>query len=139
MTTCKRNRIPAVYKMLTKTMVSKGNPDCFKSLQQLARILGVDFDSLGKGEKTTLPLVFNDGTLTNIKFYNVTGKGGRKDRRYNIPASVLRAQADVGDTLAFTFSITGDKIMLCVNVTRQPEHNNLTVDDIDTTKIKEAA
>ena len=31
--------IPAVSKTLTKTMIEKGNPDCFKELVRLARLL----------------------------------------------------------------------------------------------------
>ena len=94
--------IPAVSKVLTKTMIEKGNPDCFKELAALARLFGVNFDTLPNGEKKELPLVFTDGTKTVIRFYRVNGKGGRQDRRYNIPAAVLREQASVGDTIAFS-------------------------------------
>jgi len=129
--------IPPVAKTLTKTMVEKGNPDCFKELVALARLFGVDFDALGNGERKEIPLVFKDGTETVIRFYRVTGKGGRKDRRYSIPAAVLREQADVGDTIAFSFVIdnTGRSI-LCVNVTRQPEFAGLSTDDLDVTALE---
>ena len=135
--------IPPVAKTLTKTMmpspIGKGNPDCFKELVALARLFGVDFDALGNGERKEIPLVFKDGTETVIRFYRVTGKGGRKDRRYSIPAAVLREQADVGDTLAFSFVIdnTGRSI-LCVNVTRQPEFAGLSTDDLDVTALENA-
>ena len=129
--------IPPVAKTLTKTMVEKGNPDCFKELVALARLFGVDFDALGNGERKEIPLVFKDGTETVIRFYRVTGKGGRKDRRYSISAAVLREQADVGDTIAFSFVIdnTGRSI-LCVNVTRQPEFAGLSTDDLDVTALE---
>ena len=54
--------IPAISKKLTKTMIEKGNPDCFKELASLARLFGVEFDTLENGEKQELPLVFADGT-----------------------------------------------------------------------------
>ena len=124
--------IPAVSKVLTKTMIEKGNPDCFKELAALARLFGVNFDTLPNGEKKELPLVFTDGTKTVIRFYRVNGKGGRQDRRYNIPAAVLREQASVGDTIAFSFAVDGaGRAMLCVNVTREPEFSHLATDDLD--------
>ena len=132
--------IPAVSKKLTKTMIEKGNPDCFKELASLARLFGVEFDTLTNGEKQELPLVFADGTKSVIRFYRVDGKGGRQDRRYNIPAAVLRDQASVGDTIAFSFAIDGEgRSMLCVNVTRQPELSALASDDLDVTDLEVAA
>jgi hypothetical protein len=102
-------------------MIDKGNPDCFKELVRLARLLGVDFDTMTNGSKQEMPLHFTDGTETTIKFYVVTGKNGRKDKRYNIPAPVLREQAAEGDTVAFTFKHdAAGNVMLCANVTRNP-------------------
>ena len=129
--------IPAVQKTLTKTMIEKGNPDCFAELAALARLFGGNFDTLPNGEKRELPLVFSDGTKTVIRFYRVNGKSGRKDRRYNIPAAVLREQASAGDTIAFSFAIDGaGRAMLCVNVTRQPEYSNLASNDLDVTALE---
>ena len=54
--------IPPVSKTLTKTMIEKGNPDCFKELVRLARLLGVDFDTMTNGSKKEMPLHFTDGT-----------------------------------------------------------------------------
>lgn len=124
--------IPPVSKTLTETMVKKGNPDCFKELVALARCFGVNFDELSAGEKRELPLVFSDGTKSVIRFYVVRGRNGRKDKRYNIPAGDLRAQAAVGDTLAFTFELnsTTAETMMCVNVTRQPEYSFLLTEDM---------
>ena len=133
--------IPAVSKTLTNTMmpspIGKGNPDCFAELTALVRLFGVDFDSMPNGAKCELPLRFTDGTESVIRFYRVNGKGGRKDRRYSIPAKDLRAQASVGDTIAFSFVIdnTG-KAVLCVNVTRQPEYSNLASNDLDVTALE---
>lgn len=132
--------IPAVSKRLTKTMIEKGNPDCFKELTALARLFGVEFDTLPNGEKQELPLVFADGTKSVIRFYRVNGKGGRQDRRYNIPAAVLREQASIGDTIAFSFTVDSEgRSMLCVNVTRQPELSGLAIDDLDVTDLEAAA
>ena len=104
-------------------MIEKGNPDCFKELVRLARLLGVDFDTMTNGSKKEMPLHFTDGTETTIKFYVVTGRNGRKDKRYNIPAPVLREQASEGDTVAFTFKHDAKgNVMLCANVTRNPEY-----------------
>ena len=120
--------IPAVTKTLTKTMIDKGNPDCFKELVNFAKCFGVNFDGMTHGQKHELPLMFTDGTQSVIRFY-VTK---RKDKRYNIPAAALRAQADVNDTLAFTFelnSVTAET-MMCINVTRQPEYSFLLTEDM---------
>jgi|GEM_PF-1653789 len=129
--------IPAVAKTLTKTMIEKGNPDCFAELTALARLFGVDFESLPNGVKREIPLRFTDGTETVIRFYRVNGKGGRKDRRYNIPANVLREQASIGDKIAFSFVIdnTGQSI-LCVNVARQPKLAHLATDDLNVTALE---
>ena len=123
----KNQIVPPVFKTLTKTMIEKGNPDCFKQLVSLARLFGVNFDDMKQGDRAEIPLVFTDGVESVIRFYVVHGSGGRKDKRYNIPAAVLREQASVGDTIAFTFKHDANgKAMLCVNVTRQPEYNYLT-------------
>ena len=129
--------IPAVAKTLTKTMIEKGNPDCFAELTALARLFGVDFESIPNGAKRELPLRFTNGTESVIRFYRVNGKGGRKDKRYSIPAADLRAQANVGDTVAFSFVIdnTGQSI-LCVNVTRQPKLAHLATDDLNVTALE---
>lgn len=124
--------IPAVHKTLTKTMIEKGNPDCWAELAKFARLFGVDFDSLENGQRVEVPLVFTDGSKSVIRFYRVTGKGGRKDKRYSIPAADLRAQASVGDTIAFSFVIGADgRAMLLANVSRQSEHIGLASDDLD--------
>ena len=123
------NVITPVYKKLTKTMLTKGNPDCWKELKAFARLFGIDFE---KGEKQELPLFFVDGTETVIRFYKVTGSGGRKDCRYSIPAGVLNKQAKEGDTIAFSFKRTSDgKVMLVANVTTNKEYKYLTEDEIN--------
>ena len=110
---------------LTKTKMTKGCPDCTKSLKQFARLFGVNWETMQRGDKITVPLMFLDGTETTITFYVVSGSGGRKDCRFNIPATILKAQATVGDTITFTYAGKNDQAMLCVNVTRQPELNYL--------------
>jgi len=128
--------IPPIYKKLTKTMIEKGNPDCWGELATFARLFGVDFDALENGQRVEVPLVFTDGSKSVIRFYRVTGKGGRKDKRYSIPAADLRAQASVGDTIAFSFEIGADgRAMLMANVTRQSEHIGLTSEDLDVTAL----
>ena len=110
-------------------MLTKGNPDCWKELKAFARLFGIDFE---KGEKQELPLFFVDGTETVIRFYKVTGSGGRKDCRYSIPAGVLKQQAKEGDTIAFSFKRTSDgKVMLVANVTTNKEYKYLTEDEIN--------
>lgn len=129
--------VPPVFKTLTKTMIEKGNPDCWRELATFARLFGVDFDTLENGQRVEVPLAFTDGSESVIRFYRVTGKGGRKDKRYSIPAGDLRAQASVGDTIAFTFKIDNQgKAMICANVTRQPEFVNLTTDNLDVSALE---
>jgi len=126
--------IPPIFKTLTKTMIEKGNPDCWAELATFARLFGVDFNALENGQRVELPLAFTDGSESVIRFYRVTGKGGRKDKRYSIPAADLRAQASVGDTIAFTFKTDKEgQAMLLANVTRQTELMRLTSENLDVT------
>ena len=125
------NLIPPIYKKLTKTMLTKGNPDCWKELKAFARLFGVDFES---DEIQELPLLFVDGTKTTIRFYRVKGSGGRKDCRYSIRAGVLKKQASVGDTIAFSFKrtrISARKVMLIANVTRNKRYTYLTKNEMN--------
>ena len=110
-----------VYKKLTFTMLDKGNPDCWKALKQFAQLFGVDWETMARGGENAVvvPLMFNDGTETEIRFYKANTRG---DCRYSIPAPVLKAQAEGGDTIAFTFVMKNGQAMLCVNVTKQPEY-----------------
>ncbi len=128
--------IPPIYKTLTKTMIEKGNPDCWAELATFARLFGVDFDALENGQRIEVPLAFTDGSVSVIRFYRVTGKGGRKDKRYSIPAADLRAQAVVGDTIAFSFAVNKEgRAMLLANVTRQTDLKHLTSEDLDVTAL----
>ncbi len=128
--------IPPIYKKLTKTMIEKGNPDCWAELATFARLFGVDFDALENGQRIEVPLAFTDGSVSVIRFYRVTGKGGRKDKRYSIPAADLRAQAVVGDTIAFSFAVNKEgRAMLLANVTRQTDLKHLTSEDLDVTAL----
>lgn len=129
--------IPPIFKTLTKTMIEKGNPDCWAELATFARLFGVDFNALENGQRVELPLAFTDGSESVIRFYRVTGKGGRKDKRYSIPAADLRAQASVGDTIAFTFKTDKEgQAMICANVTRQPDLDYLVDEDLDVTDLE---
>jgi len=129
--------IPPIYKTLTKTMIEKGNPDCWAELATFARLFGVDFDALENGQRIEVPLAFTDGSVSVIRFYRVTGKGGRQDKRYNIPAADLRAQASVGDTIAFTFKIDKEgQAMICANVTRQPDFTYLVNENLNVTNLE---
>ena len=129
--------IPPIYKTLTKTMVEKNNPDCWAELATFARLFGVEFDALENGQRVEVPLAFTDGSESVIRFYRVTGKGGRKDKRYSIPAADLRAQASVGDTIAFTFKTDKEgQAMICANVTRQPDLDYLVDEDLDVTDLE---
>jgi len=50
---------------------------------------------------------------------------------------VLRDQASIGDTIAFSFVIDNmGQSVLCVNVTRQPELSSLATDDLDVTALE---
>ena len=110
-------------------MLTKGNPDCWIELKAFARLFGIDFE---KNEKQELPLLFVDGTETIIRFYRVSGSGGRKDCRYSIPAGVLKKQAKAGDTIAFSFKRTSDgKVMLVANVTKNKKYKYLTKNEIN--------
>ena len=112
--------IPIIQKKLTKTMLDKGNPDCWKELATFARLFGVNFEEMTRGDKYELPLMFSSGQESKIRFYVVEGSGGRKDKRYNIPAKDLKAHAEVGDIISFSFTIKEDNhLMLFCNINQE--------------------
>ena len=91
---------------LTKTMLEKHIIDANKSVRELVKPMGVDYEAMKAGDKQELDAIYSDGTVTKINLYRT--KNARADRRISIKG--IKAQADVGDTV--TFTLKGDRVIL---------------------------
>lgn len=107
---------PAILK-LTKTMLEKHIIDANASVRAFARLLGVDYGEMSKGQKVTVEAEFLDSGPTTLSFYRTANRG---DRRFSIKG--VKSFANVGDTLAITFRVTnsGD-VVLVINITERAE------------------
>ena len=107
---------PAILK-LTKTMLDKHIIDANASVRAFARLLGIDYSNMAKGQKVTVDAEFLDAGRTTLSFYRTANRG---DRRFSIKG--VKSFASVGDTLAITFRVTdsGD-VVLVINVTERAE------------------
>ena len=115
-----RSHAPA-FVVLTPTMLNKSTIDANASIRAFAKLVAVDYDEIGKGEKISIPGEYTDGTPTVINFYRCAT---RADRRLSVKDIKKRCVA--GDTVALTFKVTpeGDVVWV-VNVTQQPEYRGL--------------
>ena len=115
-----RSHAPATL-TLTRTMVEKHIIDANASIRGFAKLLGIDYADMVPGQKLTVDAEFTNGSSTTLAFYRTNNRG---DRRFSIKG--IKANAEIGDTIALTFKVTssGD-IVLVVNVTQQPEYSNL--------------
>ena len=115
-----RSHAPA-FAVLTPTMLNKSTIDANASIRAFAKLVGVDYDQIGRGEKIKIQGEFTDGTPTVISFYRCAT---RADRRFSVKDIKRRCKA--GDTVALTFKVTpeGDVVWV-VNVTQEPQYRHL--------------
>ena len=82
---------------LTRTMLEKHIIDANESVRRLALLCGIDYQTIGAGEKITRAAMLADGTKTTINFY----KTKRGDKRVSI--SRLNHHARAGDLIGITY------------------------------------
>ena len=84
---------------LTRTMLEKHIIDANESVRRLALLCGIDYQTIGAGEKITRAAMLADGTETAINFY----KTKRGDKRVSI--SKLKHHARPDDLVGITYGI----------------------------------
>ena len=87
---------PAII-TLSKTMLDKSTIDANNSVRNLSKLLGVDFEKMGNGDKKTVEAEYLDGAPTTINFYRTKD---RSDRRLSIRD--IKHKANAGDIIAIT-------------------------------------
>ena len=106
---------------LTETMISKYIIDAKSDVQTLARLFGVDYAILSKGEKHYVTAYWHDGSEAKIGFYRANTRG---DKRVSISGLKKQAQADDLISLSYMTDKTGNtyiSISVC-NVTAIAEN-----------------
>lgn len=111
------NRTTVGTIQLTKTMIEKSIIDANSSIRRLARLVGVDYDQLGNGEKITVSAEYIDGTETTLSFY----KTKRGDRRFSCKG--INKKAAIGDTVAVALRVSpkNDDVVV-INVSENQEY-----------------
>ena len=114
------NRTTVGTIQLTKTMIEKSIIDANSSIRRLARLVGVDYDQLGNGEKITVSAEYIDGAETTLSFY----KTKRGDRRFSCKG--INKKAAIGDTVAVALraSPKNDDVVV-INVSENQEYAQL--------------
>jgi len=111
------NRTTVGTIQLTKTMIEKSIIDANSSIRRLARLVGVNYDQLGNGEKITVSAEYIDGTETTLSFY----KTKRGDRRFSCKG--INKKAAIGDTVAVALRVSpkNDDVVV-INVSENQEY-----------------
>ena len=97
---------------LTETMINKYIIDAKSDVQTLARLFGVEYDQLGKGEKHYVNAFWHDGTEAKIGFYRANTRG---DKRVSISGIKQQAQPDDLISLSYMSDKSG-KIYIAISV-----------------------
>ena len=103
---------------ITRTMLDKSIIDANASMRRLAKLFGVDYETMQAGERVKIPasyLAVQDGNKEgSVTFY----KTARGDRRVSIKN--IRKQASAGDFVSLSYGKSaenGDTIII-INYTR---------------------
>tara|TARA_R100001463_G_scaffold108250_1_gene162781 strand:- start:1337 stop:1657 length:321 start_codon:yes stop_codon:yes gene_type:complete len=98
-------------------MIEKSIIDANSSIRRLARLVGVNYDQLGNGEKITVSAEYIDGTETTLSFY----KTKRGDRRFSCKG--INKKAAIGDTVAVALRVSpkNDDVVV-INVSENQEY-----------------
>tara|TARA_R100000329_G_C7471334_1_gene166005 strand:+ start:144 stop:467 length:324 start_codon:yes stop_codon:yes gene_type:complete len=97
---------------LTKTMLEKHIIDANKSVRELVKPMGVDYEAMKAGDKQELDAIYSDGTVTKVNFYRT--KNARADRRISIKG--IKAHADIGDVVVLScIDDSKEKILIRIN------------------------
>jgi hypothetical protein len=111
---------------LTNTMLNKSIIDANESIRKFAKLFGIDFNSMEKGQKHKLLAYYDDDdSVCTLSFYKTVNRG---DRRLSI--SGIRKKAQVNDLIALTYKrILLDNDMqenvIVINVTAKAENRKV--------------
>ena len=84
---------------LTNTMLNKSIIDANESIRKFAKLFGIDFNFMEKGQKHKLLAYYDDDdSICTLSFYKTVNRG---DRRLSI--SGIRKKAQVNDLIALTY------------------------------------
>ena len=103
---------------ITRTMLEKSIIDANASIRRLAKLFGIDYETMQAGERVKIPasyLIMQDGSNEgSVTFY----KTARGDRRVSIKN--IRKQASAGDFVSLSYGKSeenGESIII-INYTR---------------------
>jgi len=111
---------------LTNTMLNKSIIDANESIRKFAKLFGIDFNFMEKGQKHKLLAYYDDDdSVCTLSFYKTVNRG---DRRLSI--SGIRKKAQVNDLIALTYKrILLDNDMqenvIVINVTAKAENRKV--------------
>ena len=111
---------------LTNTMLNKSIIDANESIRKFAKLFGIDFNLMEKGQKHKLLAYYDDDdSVCTLSFYKTVNRG---DRRLSI--SGIRKKAQVNDLIALTYKrILLDNDMqenvIVINVTAKAENRKV--------------
>jgi len=84
---------------LTNTMLNKSIIDANTSIRRFAKLFGIDFNFMEKGQKHKLLAYYDDdNSICTISFYKTVNRG---DRRLSI--SGIKKKAQINDLIAFNY------------------------------------
>ena len=111
---------------LTNTMLNKSIIDANTSIRKFAKLFGIDFDFMEKGQKHKLLAYYDDDdSVCTLSFYKTVNRG---DRRLSI--SGIRKKAQINDLIALTYKrVILDNDMqenvIVINVTAKAENRKV--------------
>ena len=110
---------------LTSTMINKSIIDANTSVRRFAKLFGIDFEAMAKGEKHKLLAYYEDDSIGTISFYKTANRG---DRRLSI--SGIKKKARINDLIAFNYKRVIldndlDQTVIVINVTARAENRKV--------------
>ena len=107
---------------LTNTMLNKSIIDANTSIRRFAKLFGIDFNFMEKGQKHKLLAYYDDdNSICTISFYKTVNRG---DRRLSI--SGIKKKAQINDLIAFNYKRVIldndlDQTVIVINVTAKAQ------------------
>ena len=111
---------------LTNTMLNKSIIDANTSIRRFAKLFGIDFNFMEKGQKHKLLAYYDDdNSICTISFYKTVNRG---DRRLSI--SGIKKKAQINDLIAFNYKKIIldndlDQTIIVINVTAKAQNRKV--------------
>ncbi len=111
---------------LTNTMLNKSIIDANTSIRRFAKLFGIDFNFMEKGQKHKLLAYYDDdNSICTISFYKTVNRG---DRRLSI--SGIKKKAQINDLIAFNYKRVIldndlDQTVIVINVTAKAQNRKV--------------